>query len=55
VERGGKGFSREAREGQVTDEVRPVRRGEVSDAAAALTLTRSRGQFTRFVETSMMH
>jgi hypothetical protein len=39
---------RETRERPMTDKGRPVRRVEVSDAAAAtLTLTRSRGQYER--------
>jgi hypothetical protein len=46
--RGGQGVSGGTRERQVADAVRPVRRAELSDAAAAaLTLTRTRGQFAR--------
>jgi hypothetical protein len=37
-------FSRETRERRVMDQVRPVRRGAVSVAATALTLTWTRGQ-----------
>jgi hypothetical protein len=40
-------FSQETRKRRVMDQVRPVRRGAVSVAATALTLTRTRGQYRR--------